>query len=60
MNVFIVLEEVQYDYDGGRTYKNVYGVYKDKSLAQKAIKECESQVGGKYYAYLEEMELVEK
>lgn len=50
--VYIVIEEVRYDYDV-HTYKNIYGVYLIESMAEAAAIECEAQVGGKYYATVE-------
>ena len=50
MQVYVVIEEVRYDYSNGEVYKNVYGVYRDEQSADAAVIECESQIGGKYYA----------
>lgn len=55
MLVYIVLEEVTYHYDDGRTYKSVYGVYDSLEKANAAKKECLAQVGGDYFASIEEM-----
>lgn len=53
MFVYVVVEEVQYDYSNGEFYKNVYGVYLLEAMAEAAVIECEAQVGGKYYATIE-------
>lgn len=58
MNVFVVVEEVQYAYSNGEYYKNIYGIYASRDLADKAVIECESQSGGSYYAWVEESEVI--
>lgn len=57
MRVYVVVEEAQYDYSNGEWYKNVHGVYLLESSAQAAVKECEAQTGGKYYASIETHEV---
>lgn len=60
MKVYIVIETVSYDYDQGREYTNIYGVYKNEEEAEQAKKQCESQKYGHYYAEVEEHEVYEK
>lgn len=57
MQVYVVTEEVQYDYDNGRVHRNIYGVYHTESAALAAREECEAQVGGTYYAFVEPHEV---
>lgn len=53
MLVYVVLEEVTYNYDDGRSYKNLYGVYDSLEKAEAAKKECVEQLGGTYFATIE-------
>lgn len=53
MKVYIVLETVSYDYDEGREYHNIYGVYSNPRCAEKAKAKCESQRHGHYFADIE-------
>ena len=55
MNVYVVIEEVTYDYDPtGHVYRNIYGVYRDERAADAAVVECEAQEGARYYATKEQ------
>ncbi len=53
MKVYIVLETVSHDYDAGREYRNIYGVYGSEEEAEQAKIKCESQKYGHYYAEIE-------
>lgn len=57
MDVYIVVETVSYDYDQGRKYTNIYGVYGTDEEAEQAKIKCESQKHGHYYAEIEKHEV---
>lgn len=57
MEVYIVIETVSHDYDQGREYTNIYGVYGSEEEAEEAKIKCESQKYGHYYADIEKHEV---
>ncbi len=57
MQVYIVTEEVTYDYSNGEQRRGIYGVYHTEAAALAAREECLAQVGGTYYAEIEEHEV---